>query len=75
MLLSAAPLARYYCVPKQDFLGATRAVQDLGWAGDTRVGVRVAGHVLNGYYHAAYRQAETLPGTWKRWRPAGNACG
>ena len=59
-VLSALPLVRYYRVPKQDFVGAMRTVDSLARPGEVKVGVYVAGHMLNGYYAAGYATVETL---------------
>lgn len=61
VLLSAWPLVRYYRYPKQDFLGAVAVVEARGDACRVRVGVDVAGHVLQGYYHrGGFVTAENL---------------
>ncbi len=59
VIVSAAPLPRYYRYPKQDFLGAAAAVDSLAAPGDARVGVHLAGHVL-GDYGLPFMQVETL---------------
>lgn len=60
VLLSALPLARYYQYPKQDYLGAMRAIDERAADGDIRGGVYIAGHALNDYYNAGYTPIETL---------------
>lgn len=60
VLLSAWPLVRYYRYPKQDFLGAVAAVEARRPPCRVRVGVAVAGHVLEDYYHAGFVTAEDL---------------
>jgi 4-amino-4-deoxy-L-arabinose transferase-like glycosyltransferase len=56
----AWPLAHYYRTPKQDFLGAAQRVQERAAAGDMRVAVHLAGHVLRGHYGAPFRHVDTL---------------
>jgi mannosyltransferase len=60
VLLSAWPLMRYYRYPKQDFLGAIATVEAHRPACRARVGVDVAGHVLDGYYRVGFVTAEDL---------------
>jgi mannosyltransferase len=63
VLASALPLARYYGVPKQDFVGAVERVSALAAPGDGRVALHFAGHALIDYYgadFAAIRNVEEL---------------
>ena len=57
---SAVPLQRYYQYPKQDYLGAAAAVTARANPEDARVGIHLAGHVLQGYYGLPYLQVETV---------------
>jgi len=60
VLLSAWPLNRYYRYPKQDFLGAIAAVEARRPPCRVRVGAYIAGHILEGFYHADFVTAEHL---------------
>jgi hypothetical protein len=60
LLLSAAPLRRYYRTPKQDFTGAAQALDRLAAPSDTRIAVYVAASVLNEYYHKGYVRVDSL---------------
>lgn len=57
---SAVPLVGYYAYPKQDYLGAMALVDSLATPADTRVGVHLAGHVIEGFYGADYQVADRL---------------
>jgi hypothetical protein len=48
--VSAAPLARYYRYPKQDFLGAAQILNERAEPGDIRTGVHVAGSAIRALY-------------------------
>ena len=74
VILSAWPLARYYRYPKQDFRGAITAVDSMSPPCQLKVGVGVAGHVLEGYYHAGFVTAENLAELRTMEAPASRLC-
>jgi uncharacterized membrane protein len=59
-LLMAAALPRYYRTPKQDNLGAIAAVRSAVAAGAQPVAVHYADRSINRFYHAGYRDVESL---------------
>ncbi|HVF11315.1 MAG TPA: glycosyltransferase family 39 protein [Abditibacteriaceae bacterium] len=60
VLLSALPLPHYYRTPKQDFLGAMRAVSERAAPSDVKIGVHVAGYAIGGFYCSDYAQIDHL---------------
>jgi mannosyltransferase len=60
VLASAAPLSRYYAVPKQDFVGAIDRIGALATPGDGRVALHFAGHALIDYYGADFAPIRSL---------------
>lgn len=60
VLLSAVPLVGYYAVPKQDYLGAIEVLEARAQPGDIKVGVHLAGSIMNDFYGAGFEQVMVL---------------
>jgi hypothetical protein len=59
--VAALPLAGYYRVPKQDFLGAIAGVEGRVRPGDGRIAVQYAARGLCRYYGAGFEDVQSLP--------------
>jgi mannosyltransferase len=60
VLAAALPLATYYRVPKQDFLGAMAGVASRAREGDGKIAVHYAARGLCRYYHAGFQDVQAL---------------
>jgi mannosyltransferase len=54
VIISSYPLIRYYSIPKQDFQGALKIVEELANENDVKVGVQSAGTIMKDHFGADF---------------------